>query len=325
MRALLACIAVVGLITLVLVLDSKRPIAFPEDASVSVLRQTLEESIETHGGKETYEAFKRFLQGKDFDGSHSSMHLFGETLFSALGTDGIAICDSDFNYGCYHGLVSAAVRAEGLASAAPLDAACASLGSPGSSVCQHGIGHGILEYVGHDRLREALDACSLTNQPDPQAGCTGGVFMEYNVPLLADADGRYVVAPRPLTNPDHPYAPCDTLSGTRFEQSCYLELPQWWRQVYPEDYTLMGGFCASLALPANERACIQGIGKIIPSVSGYEVDRARELCAEVGEGEAYASCIVQASWAFDSNTNDRGKAVLLCASLPKKDRYRCPS
>jgi len=235
------------------------------------------------------------------------------------------VCDEGYNYGCFHGLVTAAIRTDGLATVSPLDASCAEIGARGATVCQHGIGHGILEYLGHANLRDALEACARTNQPDPLAGCTGGVFMEYNVPLALGDDGRYVVAPRPLADPGNPYAPCDTLAGTRFEQGCYQELAQWWHQVYPEDYARFGDFCTALADPKNRNACVNGIGKIIPSAAGYDVARAQELCESVGTGDAYLSCIVQASWSFESNTGSHAEAKELCSSLPLAEQYRCPS
>lgn len=324
MRTILALCALGGFLALISFVP-RSSVEFPKDGSVSELRAAIATNIRSEGAAKTYAKFKELQSGKDFDGSHSALHLFGEVLFEQVGAEGIATCDQEFNYGCFHGLVSAAIRATGLDAVAPLDASCATLGARGSTVCQHGIGHGILEYVGHDNLRDALDACGRTNQPDPLAGCTGGVFMEYNVPLRVTDDGRYAVAPRPLLDPSNPYAPCDTLSSTPFEAGCYQELPQWWHQVYEEDYARFGSFCAALPDVGNRNACVNGIGKVIPSAAGYDVLKARTLCEAVGTGDVYRTCIAQASWSFESNTGSHEEAVELCASLPEDDRTLCPS
>lgn len=177
--------------------------------TVGEIRVTMEKNIEDMGGREAYQTFKQQYENVPFDAQHSASHLFGESLFHSLGLPGISVCDSDFSFGCYHGFFTKAVSEQGLVVVSDLDVACTAVTDAQSiSACQHGIGHGILEYVGPLHLSRALEACTNTHQSNPLVGCTSGVFMEYNVPLSVSENGVFSTTARPLENPNEPYHPC---------------------------------------------------------------------------------------------------------------------
>lgn len=326
MRAFLILIAAGVAIAGVLIWSGPFPPSFAldEDLTTSELRAKLERDIR-RDAQASYLAFKERFKDESFDTTHGAAHLFGETLFDVAGVGSILVCDADMNFGCFHGFVRAAVSALGLDAVKTLDGACATLGSHGAAICQHGVGHGILEYVGHDHLTTALEVCASLDQPDPFAGCSGGVFMEYNVPLLTDEGGEFFVAARPLTDPSNPYMPCDTLTSAPFAQSCYHELAQWWKQVYPEDYAEFGRFCEAVQDADNKNACMRGIAKIIPQAAEYDVETSRALCALLPGEEAYGDCIVQAAWAIHSNEQDYERAHALCIYAPEEKKHECPT
>ncbi|MEZ4200778.1 MAG: hypothetical protein R3B69_04360 [Candidatus Paceibacterota bacterium] len=49
-----------------------------------------------------YKAFKAVNGEIEFNQQHNNAHLFGEALYRETGIPGVAICDSEFGFGCYH-------------------------------------------------------------------------------------------------------------------------------------------------------------------------------------------------------------------------------
>jgi hypothetical protein len=148
--------------------------------------------------------------------------------------------------------------------------------------------------------------------------------MEYNVPFSLGEQGEFLISARPLIDPQNPYAPCDTLASPAFAQSCYYELPQWWKQVYPEDYAQFGKFCQAVSEKENYQACILGIAKVIPQTANYDVEQSAALCKKLPDEEAYGDCIVEAAWAIRSNERDHERAQALCAFAPDHKKDKCP-
>lgn len=286
---------------------------------VSGLRASFEESLRTSGPVLAYAEMKKSVLKKTHDEQHNAAHLFGESLYAVEGVNGIRICDTDFNFGCYHGFFTKAVSGEGLSSVGALDAACQTSERP--SACQHGIGHGIMEYVGHSNLSRALEACSLAYQPDPIAGCTSGVFMDYNIRLTVEGN-TFSVSARPLGNPELPYAPCTDVED-RFKKSCYHELPQWWYQVYQGDIQNIGALCERIEDKNYRAICFGGVGNIVGSVANYETALVKELCALMPK-HAVTSCITHAAWSFSANIDAHGDAKELCENVvSEEEKIEC--
>lgn len=280
-------------------------------------RSVFESSIKKLGPSEAYEGMKRAYASKSPDMQHNMSHLFGESLYAALKGEGIGTCDPTFNFGCYHGFFTAAVKNEGIGSVSALDRVCQASLRP--NVCQHGLGHGILEYLGHTNLSSALEKCSLTYQPDPIAGCTSGVFMEYNVPLTTEGDS-FSVSARPLGSPEKPYGPCTDVAE-KFRGSCYHELAQWWNQVYRRDFERMGVLCAAVPQEYND-VCFAGIGNVAGPSANYNTEHAAGICRLMPDA-ARDICLENAAWAFSSNVGDRAGGAQLCSQVSLENRERC--
>lgn len=288
---------------------------------IPAMRAAFVENIRMHGGDAAYRAFKKHYLGVPFDLQHNAAHVFGESLYDEEGIAGVRLCDQEFNFGCYHGFFTRAVASEGLDVIGALDRACDASDRP--TACQHGIGHGILEYLGHSRLGDALLACKKTHQPDPLAGCTSGVFMEYNVPLSVGGDGTFALQTRPLEHHDEPYHPCTELPD-EFRLSCYHELPQWWAQVYGQDFATLGAFCAAAPYPGGGRACFNGLGNVIASFGEYDADTVAGLCRQIADSEGRDSCFINAAWSAFVDRQDARGAAAICAKLPEKLQSECP-
>ena len=288
--------------------------------AVSVVREQITESLRTKGADTAYMLFKEKYRNADFDVQHNVAHVFGKSLYEVSGVAGLRVCDDSFSFGCYHGFFTPAVASEGLDVVTELNTACLSSAQP--SACRHGIGHGILEYLGHSRLTDALLACKKTDQPDPLAGCTSGVFMEYNVPLSVREDGTFALQTRPLLNPEEPYHPCTEVSP-EFRVSCYHELPQWWMQVYMADFKTMGAQCADAPGESFISACFAGLGNIVASFAKYDPEKSAELCALMPSETWRRVCILNAAWSFETDARSRERAGSLCEYLPSSERQTC--
>ena len=74
---------------------------------------TWEHAIKEVGAEEAY---KRFIESasKDRVSAHQQAHAFGEALYNQLGIDGLKVCDSSFEFGCYHSFFGTAVEKEGI-------------------------------------------------------------------------------------------------------------------------------------------------------------------------------------------------------------------
>ncbi len=290
------------------------PLSIPE------LREGIDVSIHTLGPERAYSAFKKEYQGEDANTLHTYAHLFGEELYAIGGLSGVAACDSDFSFGCFHGFFTKAVAAEGLDVVPRLDDACRDTSAERHLPCQHGIGHGILEYVGHASAIPALEACRRIPNLDPIGGCASGVFMEYNVPAVLTEDGMFEVEPRPLDSAA-PYDLCPSLSQD-FQRSCFHELPQWWEEVYGMDFERLGQLCSVIPDEENRYACVSGLGSVIAITTVFDVSKTAAACDALSD--SVAACRVSAAWAVHNNNGNQEGARVLCEPLTFEEKQLCP-
>src|SRR3989344_1873070 len=183
------------------------------------------QKIDKLGAEVTYQEFKQSNSKLNREYQHSMTHMFGGLLYEKQGKTGLIACDSAFGFGCYHGFFVAFLSTEGIGRIKELDKVCVSDKSAGNQNCQHGLGHGLMEYFGPGKLLDALYTCRQTTKVDNVHGCTAGVFMDYNVPLSVNGSSPQV---RKLTG--DPYEPCPSVPD-EFKDSCYYQITQWWAQV----------------------------------------------------------------------------------------------
>lgn len=280
------------------------------------------ERITSIGAASAYAEFKQRYANADFRTQHTASHLFGEALYGKVGTDGITVCDPVFgDFGCEHGFTVAAIAGRGVHAVAEINGVCVRTLKTDQSItsCQHGIGHGILEYFGHDRLDAALAACPMSPAGDPFSGCSIGVFMEYNVPTAIAAPAG---AGLRRFNRDDPYAPCPSLPE-RFLKPCYHQLPQWWDKVLAKDYERIGRLCAAASDTAGTAACFRGVGNVAGPSSRYDAVETVRKCRMMPNAYGQALCLKTASWGFYSVPAFRHLAPTLCRELDDAERQGC--
>lgn len=275
-------------------------------------RERLKAQIRREGTTSTYSKLKQELHGKDFRQEHMIVHLFGELLYETDGIKGITVCDDSFAFGCYHSFFGKAIAKQGLDKLKELDHECMERYGPLGLGCPHGIGHGLGEYLGPTKLIDQLEACATLSWQGLLFGCQGGVFMEYNFPVVVDQQNAR--ATTRLYDRNAPYAPCPTIP-TRFRRACYLELTAWWQDVLHGDYEAIGALCAGLTNEGERQDCFRGIGYSAAQKLSYTIDETQTACRQVPTTEAEALCRAGAAWSFFANPEYRDQAPKLCEGL----------
>jgi len=320
LRLLLISIIAIGLFaSLFLFLQSGNRVP-PEDIESVEYREYWRERIQSVGAQRAYGEFVHETTQLREDFQHFAGHLFGDALHESEGIGGVVICNASFGFSCYHALFGRALADRGVEIIKEFNLACLERYGLLGTGCMHGIGHGILEYFGYDRLVDALEACDETEQYVPILGCTSGVFMEYNTPLNETDDGKLVTAPRPL-DPDNVYGACDSVPN-RFKESCYFELGSWWELTFGEDWERMAALCGGLPDTKNYDMCMLGVGYTLGNRTGYDTQEIRSVCGEMTT-ESSVLCRAGAYWMLYANPAHRGDAEILCGSLDDNNKERC--
>lgn len=237
-------------------------------------------------GADAYAAFIEVGNKLGYYDAHALAHTIGEILYEREGVSGISLCTGDFGFGCYHGFAGAALMHDGLPVVKQLDAACTH--ATNYLGCSHGIGHGILVYLGVNDLVKALDACP---SPDDRiGGCWGGVFMEYNANTMGDQVARaYTDA--------HMYAPCTSVPA-RYRDACFYEISSWWTGTMSHEesdlkkYSIVGERCAK-ADSAYRDMCYRGVGNAIGPASSYDPVVMKQWCDAMPKEGRY-TCLHEA-------------------------------
>ncbi len=258
--------------------------------------------------RNVYAEFKKRNETAPLGRQHFGAHVIGSLIAQKEGVKGITICDSSFGFGCFHGLFGYLIAEGGVPLIKSLDAQCVEAFGVLGTGCQHGIGHGILEYTGYTKLNDALALCSHTTETVPLLGCSSGVFMEYNAPLTGNADA--LVPSTRQFDAAHPYAPCTDVAE-KYQASCYFELGGWLHEVFAKEYTKIGAVCAGLK-EVHRTDCFLGVGAGIPAQDGYDVDSARSTCGLFSSLDE-TSCRAGVRWAFYQEPQHRAEAPKACA------------
>lgn len=277
--------------------------------------------IDEVGPQVTYQEFKKLVSQEKLALQHGFSHIMGELLYQKKGLNGFAVCDQEFNYSCYHGFFTAALADKGVSIVRELNKVCEDTYNPLPSPCQHGIGHGLMAYLGRDKLVEALGLCKLTNQTNPLHGCTSGLFMEYNASSHFSSTSG--VIDRRSLNPENPHEPCNSIVPQEFRSSCYAEIPLWWREVYNRDFDLIGKLCQSIEVKSHQSACYQGVGLVIAPTTNYNVNEVKILCKKMPDLTSQSQCLAETYKVFKALPGHQDKANQICEDLPNLDKTLC--
>ncbi len=295
-------------------------LAFENGGAIpAIIRAGLFQAIAKDGSLKTYARLKTLMSQVGEEKQHSIAHIFGDVLYKTDGLSGILVCDASFGFGCYHSFFAAAITQKGETIIQDLDRACVETHGPMGLGCPHGIGHGLGEYFGPDRIDKQLALCSTLTWKGKYLGCQDGVFMEYFTPTEANNDSIATVV-RPF-NATKAYDICQNVDE-KFAPSCFLELGAWWEKAIPNDYSRMGQLC-NLAPRVYQESCFLGIGYAFVQSHQYDTQKTIATCESMPSKDAIAVCLGGASWGTFANPAHRSLASNFCAHLPEKQRELC--
>lgn len=268
-------------------------------AKLETEKEMVAKDIDQLGAKGAYQEFKKRQKENNQSAQHEYAHVFGQVLYTQVGIPGVAICDSDFAFGCYHSFFGLALMEHGLDIIYDLEAACIEAYGERGLGCQHGIGHGVLAEVGYENLDQALEVCGRLKWKGPIGGCTSGVFMEYN---FATMNGGQI---RAVADGDV-YQPCLAVAD-RFKPACYFELPQWWialtvtqqpdtLEVSEPQYAVVANHCAGVGDASLRIDCYRGLGNNIAGHEQPTIGEIKERCALAPSAEGNTNCLQGAAW-----------------------------
>lgn len=272
--------------------------------------------IYTLGPEQAYQKFKDTnIDDKD---AHFEVHMFGKLLYEHMGKRAITVCDTSFFYGCFHGVFTGAVLAEGTDVIYDLEKSCIEKFGFKDLACRHGIGHGLMEYFGTKRLNLALDMCDSL-QLNLIGGCFSGVFMEFNSPVQSDGE-EIEMSVRSL-DPDRPNYPCDTVKE-KYRQNCYFDQAKWWDPVLGRDRKKVGEFCSRIPDEVDVKYCYLGLGTRIAKEGENKVSEIIDTCSQMPNTSGEIYCRVGGAFTInaDGGTHD---VTSLCQGLTQSDRENC--
>lgn len=276
--------------------------------------------FETGETSQVYQRYVQMTQDWPVDKQHALGHAIGEALYTKHGQDGITYCSSDFSFGCFHSLFLEAVAAGGTQVALELGQSCVErFGPPPSSLgCDHGVGHGLGELLGPNRLMEQLAVCDQLEWDGPYLGCAGGVFMEFNQPILISPDS--IKTGLREFNPEDPFYPCNEVSG-RYQPECYVQQADWWYAVLDQDVLAVKELCNQVSDPNLERDCFRGLGLGMFPRLGFDTQETTQACLELPQSEA-VSCLAGLAWALYAMPEHGSQAAAVCNTIPA-EKERC--
>lgn len=282
-------------------------------------RAEIEELLAAHPSEEAHRLFKERYEKVPYNFQHVVAHFFGELLYRKDGIPGIAVCDSSFGFGCYHSFFGLAIAERGPSVAKDLDDECFKKYGRLGTGCPHGIGHGLMWYLGDEKLAEALSYCDGMHYTEPIGGCTSGVFMEYNERTMATASGEG--GSRPF-DPGNPYEPCTTVP-VKYREACYFEQAGWWHRALALDTARAGALCEGVAVRGEREACFRGLGNTIGPSTEYDTKASREQCELVQTREGRDLCKQGAAWTFLSDPERAARAPEICDQEDAARKAQC--
>ncbi|MBI5613356.1 hypothetical protein HY947_00355 [Candidatus Gottesmanbacteria bacterium] len=280
-------------------------------------RKRAEGWIRTLGGEKAYKRVKEEFKENPND-SHGELHVFGELLYTIEGLTSFTVCDQDFGFGCYHGFMGQAIAEKGVDVAYTLDAECIKRHGPHGLGCFHGLGHGLGEYFGPNRINEQLKICKSLSWKGLYAGCQDGAIMEYHFPTSQTGIGTRQQLK--IFQKDNPYDPCPTVEDM-FKRACYYRLPSWWNELF-HDFDKIGDLCGAVDDNTERKSCFLGIGNAFHPQYKINQSEIQVLCKTAKKYTDGAYCYAGSRWALFvlGRTDD---ASALCESLSEEDKVIC--
>lgn len=249
---------------------------------------------------------------------HLLGHVVGDILYKQEGVNGIKICTNDFRNACSHSIVIGLFNDKGEGALPAIAQACrkAPGGSGAYTMCFHGLGHGILAYLGYD-MEKAIEMCKKTGTVEYRnreyIECVGGAVMEiigggfHDHELWAKQRVQY------LKNDDPLYTCFASFMPKEARVQCLVYLtPHLFEAAggdlahpTPNDFEKAFTFCGKIPNDdfSDREACFGGFGKEfvvlaqerdirkIESMTYRQLSRVYEWCLLAQNKEGVGACL----------------------------------
>src|SRR3989344_796394 len=258
---------------------------------------------------------------------HTASHIFGAALYEAEGYSSITVCDTLFQWGCFHEVMGETLADRGLPIIDTLNKRCtAFVDEIKSEGGRHSLGHGLLAWFGYSEknLTEALDACKkyVPNPlPNPLGGCYSGVFMEYSFRTMS-ASGE--LGSRFVPSKEY-YTICYHLAD-EFRPTCAAQAIQSWIISVPgfdrNSFSQYGELCRGFNSNELIDYCYTGIGNHLPADVSLPPSEVIARC-EAASSEMIGQLLCRASAAAITRVLNKPASVEICAGLTEDALTYC--
>jgi hypothetical protein len=273
--------------------------------------QAIKGMAEQQGAAAAYDYLKQEWKDRQVQG-HDLSHVIGRIAYQQLGDKSFAVCDSNFAFGCFHGLLEELIKQRGEAGFATATAACNKLQLSGAvASCLHGIGHGVMGYKGDVGIATAT--CQKFAQQERNY-CYDGVYMEYYTGIMKSGA-------KPQVNPGDPWQFCLVMIQESQGQCVRNQILY---VLYNNSAEVKSAVQSCSVLPENLQAyCTPTVGLYATQVSKGKPGAAQAVCQNFSDQESRTTCIVGAAQEFVFQHYPPATARQLCQPLDVEGKSRC--
>lgn len=200
--------------------------------------------------------------------AHDFAHVIGIVAFDQTDISGLSICDTAYNYGCFHGFIEKFLIKKGVEAINQIEASCLSLGQIHSPSCLHGVGHGVLANRSYD-LNLALSDCDRLKL-ETRIYCFDGVFMERIAGSMQDAKDRQLFPQNDLKKP------CVSLSYV-YKSQCWRNQVTAWFAHFGQNPWEVANMCFSSEKEFHS-ICFESLGLVNVIITGDNFQKLVDSC-----------------------------------------------
>lgn len=258
-----------------------------------------------------YELIKQKFPNND-TGTHNFAHIIGIVAHDQKGMAGLKICDTAYNYGCYHGFIEAFIAKNTVAKVSQIEDGCISLGPVHAPSCLHGIGHGVMVDASYN-LGTALENCAVLKQSS-QIYCWDGVFMERIVGSMLTDQNKSTMTKETLRKP------CDSVSIT-YQEQCWRNQVSAWLPFFQGNTKEVQEQC-SLIESRYQKICFESLGLLVTITVGENTNQIINSCTSAG-GQISDDCLVGTIKELLFEGKNPAIAQGLCNSVSPQNQSYC--
>ena len=176
--------------------------------------------------------------------------------------------------------------------------------------CVHGLGHGLMIYLGYD-MPGSLKTCAGLKDEFDDISCSGGVFME-------NFNSSYGITSKYLRKSD-PIYPCNSVAE-KYKAQCYgLVTANLLKNTgYDQKKTADG---CKRSEPDWVGICFESFGRDVSGIAGKSAEKALASCRLAGKNEG--DCLYGVAREIVNADAAGARGAKFCNKAPKRHRERC--